>query len=198
MTFATASDLASYLQQDVDTATAELLLDLATGAIQSATGQTVEQVTDDAVTVAAPSGEKLVLPERPASTPTLVKVDGSAVTDYYADVPDDPLEPTVLYRPGGWEAWDSVTGTLLRVEVTYTHGYATIPAEIKGICLDVAARAYRNPEGLRSRERAVDDYRESDTYATETVGGSVMLSPSEVRAARRALGLPSARAVSLR
>jgi hypothetical protein len=196
--FATAAELASYLQiTEIDTFTAELLLDAASAAIRSVTGQTVDAVTDDVVLLPAPRGAYLTLPQRPADEPTLIRIGGVAVTDWSADVSDDPRYPTVLYRPGGWESWDTVTGAVRRVEVTYTHGYAVIPDDIKALCLEVAARGYRNPAGLRSQQRAVDDYSETDTYATETVG-AVGLTPSEARTARRALGVPSAVSVPLR
>lgn len=190
MAFATASDLAAYLQTDVDTATANLLLDLATGAIQSATGQTIERVEDDEVTLRPSPGKPLVLPQRPADDPTVVEVDGDVVTDF--TVITDGLGRTALHRLEGWVSYDLVTNAPQRVSVTYSHGYDAIPAEIKRVCLQVAGRGYRNPEGLRSETVGSESY----TYATETIAG-VDLTDAEVQACRHVLGLPVVGVVSL-
>jgi hypothetical protein len=170
MAFATAAELASYLQMSVDTASAELVLDLASGAIRAATGQTIDRVTNNAAKVRAPRGYELVLPQRPADAPTLVKVGGVAVTDYSVDT--DTAGRTVLWRASGWLANDLITGAPMRVEVTYSHGYATIPSEVKRVCLQAAGRGYRNPEGLRSETIGAESY----TYATET-NAAVDLTP---------------------
>lgn len=192
MAFATAADLASYLQAaQVDTYTAELVLDMASDAIKTTTRQTVERVTDDTVLLPAPAGDALVLPDIPADAPSAVLVGGTAVTDYYVDT--DRYGRTTLVRPAGWQAWDATTGTLRRVSVTYSHGYDPVPGEIKRVCLQAAARAYRNPEGLRSETTGSESY----TYATETVQ-AVDLTDDEVKAVRRAVGYPAAVSVPLR
>jgi hypothetical protein len=36
------------------------------------------------------------------------------------------------------------------VVVTFTHGYATAPDDVKGVCLSLAGRLYENPGSLRS------------------------------------------------
>jgi hypothetical protein len=187
MAFATAEELASFLQEaTVDTYTAEQLLDLASDAIRMATGQQIDRVTDDVVSLPAPYGTELVLLQRPADEPTAITVGADAVTDWSFD------GFYTLTRPGGWLAWDSTSGALLPVSVTYSHGFTTIPKTIKGLCLQAAARAFRNPAGLRSSQRAVDDYSKTDTYASETLPLSVDLTDGEVAQARRALGIHSA------
>lgn len=195
MAFATSADLAAYLQATVDSTTADLLLDLASDAIRAATGLTVDEVVADVVTVPAPSGVWLTLPEWPAAAPTEVRVDGGIITDWYADVPADPASRTRLYRAAGWEAVDAATGAPLRVQITYTHGYAAIPGEVKRVCLQAAARAYRNPAGLRSETIGSESY----TYATPSngVAADVTLTDQERRDVRRALGVSSASSVAL-
>jgi hypothetical protein len=177
----TIEEFASYVQSDVDTATAVLLRDLATGAIKSATGQEVDVVTDDAITLAAPDGPWLVLPQLPASEPTLVKVDGETITDWTFSVDR-------LYRPQGWTAYDDTTGAPLRVEVTYTHGYATAPAELKRIALQAAARAYTNPSGASSHSETIGSESYSDNYGSDARTLGVTLTAQEKREARRAVG----------
>lgn len=189
--FATAAELASFLQvPEVDTYTAELLLDAASAAIRLTAGQAVDEVTDDTVTLHAPYGPELRLPQRPASEPTVVEVAGETVTDWSFDGVD------TLYRPSGWRAYDTVTGAPLRVSVTYTHGYASadVPAELKRICLQAAGRAMVNPSGLRSETIGSESY----TYATETAVQSVDLTEQEIKAVRQALGVRSVGSVYLR
>lgn len=74
--------------------------------------------------------------------------------------------------------FDTATGELLRELVTIEIRNAVGPAAydamtdvtaFKALALSVAKRAAGNPEGLRSRQRSIDDYSETDTYATETL-----------------------------
>lgn len=177
--FATPADLASYLQvPSVDTYTAQLLLDLASGQIRSVTGQTIDRVTDDAVSLPAPEGNYLTLPQRPASEPTVVEIDGDTVDFTF----DSRLGR--LYAEGGWRSY-GLDGSLFPVSVTYTHGYTTVPSEVKRVCLQAAARAFRNPEGLRSEATGTESY----TYATETLA-AVDLTDAEIAAVRRAVNVP--------
>lgn len=185
MDWFTVEEFASYVQGNVDTATATLLRDLATAALRSATGQYLDEVSET-VSLTAPLGAELMLPQRPAQEPTSVKVNGVAVTDW-------TFLGDRLYRPSGWQAWDATTGAPLRVEVTYTHGYAVVPDELKRIGLQAAARAYRNPKGLRSETIGSESY----TYATETVAASVELTAQEKREARRAVGVGGAYSIDL-
>src|SRR4051794_26014653 len=109
--FAAPSDLAAYLQDSVDTASAQLFLDLASAAIRTAAGQTLDRVTNEVAQVKAPVGVELTLPQRPADAPTLVQIGGVAVTDYSVDT--DATGRTILYRPGGWIAYHATTGAAL-------------------------------------------------------------------------------------
>lgn len=66
----------------------------------------------------------------------------------------------------GWP-YNRPLGTwALRVQVTYSHGYLSLPGEINSITLDIAQKIYDNPMGARSLR--IDDY--SEDYATETLG----------------------------
>lgn len=134
--FATPSDLATYLQRDLsaaETATAELLLDMATAAIQDYTGQTISAVVGDTITLDPPTGWRLFLPQLPVTAVTSITVAGtllSTVTpDYYWY--DDT---GIVQFSGRW--WSS---TPQSVVVVYSHGYATIPDAVRGVCLEMAA-----------------------------------------------------------
>jgi hypothetical protein len=162
-TFATATDLATYLEQDsVDTASATQALELATGAVQTYCGWRILAETVTGLSL-APIGNLVALP-----TAYLTAV--ASVTE--AGVPVSALG-------FGW----TTSGLLSRftfgglsavpwrfpVVVTFTHGYApaAIPQTIKGVTLAAAARVYDNPTGLRS-ESAGDGQEVKSTGSSQS------------------------------
>lgn len=141
---ATPSDLASYIQADLDTATATLALEVVTGWIKDEIGQNLLSVTSETITL--DGGERIIyLPQRP-----VVSVEAVTTTDYLGTVETPVLDSDYRVRghrliwSGYGRAWPE------QVTITYTHGYATIPQGIRGVCLSAAARMYQNPDGLRS------------------------------------------------
>src|SRR5436190_5599156 len=81
--FATTADLASYLQTTVDTASAQLCLDLSTSLIQRACrGQQITYTADDTVTLRGAYSNRLRLPQRPVVDVTDVAIEGQSVADY--------------------------------------------------------------------------------------------------------------------
>src|SRR5688500_8629908 len=86
--FATAADLAKYLQTTFDatqTTNAELLLDLVSAEIQAYTGQTISAVTNEAITLDGTTGEYLFLPQLPVNGVDSITVAGTTITstDYH-------------------------------------------------------------------------------------------------------------------
>lgn len=138
-------DLATWLQQDVDTASAVLALELATGSIQDECGWRIvaETVTGLLVT---PVGHMVTLPT--------MRLTALAMTDN-----GQPLVQgnTMLWSTNGLvlrKAYNGLvdypfTGPVL---ATFTHGYPvdSIPQTVRGVCLLAASRVYDNPTGLRS------------------------------------------------
>jgi hypothetical protein len=59
------------------------------------------------------------------------------------------------------------------VEVTYTHGYETVPADVKAVGLAVAARNYQNPNGVRSETIGAYSYTNAGT--DDDVAGAGLL-----------------------
>lgn len=55
------------------------------------------------------------------------------------------------------------------VSVTYTHGYAEVPGDVKAVALSAASRVLNNPADIR--QEAVGSL--SVTYAAETIGASL-------------------------
>lgn len=156
MPFATTDELADWLGYTItETARATLMLEVATGKIQSWTRQTIEQVINDAVELKGTWEPVLKLPQRPVTAVASVTIDGTAltVTDDYVVVKDELRRPNAEYH--NWQAPSSDFypftqtgwgGPSAIVAVTYTHGFATIPDDVKGVCLSLAGRAFTNPE----------------------------------------------------
>jgi len=157
--FATVADLATFLQRDlsaVDTATASLLLDLASAAIRDYTGQTLSLVSNDVVTLDPPQGSRLFLPELPVASVASVVLNGTTLTvattantsGYYVY----PNEGYIQYGYGygyGYRSgsWGGAWGWAPRsVVVTYSHGYATIPDAVKQATLILAAGEMGEPD----------------------------------------------------
>lgn len=147
MALASPTELARWLRVDDfaagsdDEARATLLLESATGDIDTEAGQRIEESTTTTEVVGAGTAV-LVLPRWPVSSVTSVTVESETLT---AD--ED-------YRVRGG------TGLLIRegdvwargepVEVTFTAGYSSAPHALRGVCLALAGRAWRNPVGLTS------------------------------------------------
>lgn len=151
--FAAVNDLEALLRRsftDEENAAAGIALDLATAAIQNYTRQTLLFVADDVVALRGTYGRELVLPERPVVSVASVSVGSTTIaTSAYALVGNSlwwgasPLNVgNITTGEGGWG------GLASPVTVTYTHGYATIPNDIRGVCLTVAARLMENPLSL--------------------------------------------------
>jgi hypothetical protein len=119
-----------------DSATASFLLDIATDLIRDYTGQTITAVAGDSVTVWPFMNRIILLPEQPVTAVTSVTDDGTL-----ADADD--------YEWTSWGTLSSLYWTGKSVMVVYDHGYATVPDSIKGVCCDVAKRAFENPAGLQ-------------------------------------------------
>jgi len=182
--FATEADLEAYTGASIDTARATILLDTATAAIQAYTNQTI---TSGSTTAVLPGNlsERLVLPERPVTAITLVKIGDTTLTvdtDYVWDGAHTLYRGTKVdgvlsvngpdYLVNGWGDWG---GPGAQVTVTYSHGFMTIPGDVKGVCLALAARSLASPDGVNSE--SVGSY--SVSYSRS--GGAVSLLAEEQR-----------------
>lgn len=135
---ATPAELEVLLQRtftEAEASAAELLLDLVSGAIRSYTGQfiTVATTTDR---IKVTSG-RVGLPQRPVSEVSAVaNVSGTTLLHTWDAGPQVWLSSClpVANGPSGHRAPSYV-------DVTYTHGYATVPADIRAVALQVAARS---------------------------------------------------------
>lgn len=175
---ATPSDLASLLQQDVDTSTATLLIEAATAVVQQACGgQRIVQVLGDTLTLSGTADSWLPLPQLPVTNVTSVTLDGTTLTagtDY-------KVLGNRLWRRQGWQAnfgwpWElqgigspwytyappSLTWPYQEpstVVVVCDHGFPTGSQDLqlaRTAVLSLAATGYSNPSGATSE--SIDDY----------------------------------------
>lgn len=182
MAFATEADLEAYTGTSVATDRATLLLDAATAAIQTYCRQSFTQATTTAVFPGS-FGSALVLPERPVTAVSAVSIGDTVLavdTDWVWDGAHTLYRGTKVdgvlsvngpdYLINGWGDWG---GPGAQVSVTYTHGFATIPGVVKGVCLALAARTLGSPDGVNSE--SVGSY--SVSYSR--TGGAVSLLDEE-------------------
>jgi hypothetical protein len=143
--FATSADLAK-LMSDVETATADLALELISGAIRDSLGWDVDEragrVYTTLVRFRAPL-RSVVLPALNVTVLTSVVVDDVTlpVASY------DGTESGVVYLNGVLAHKKAV--------VTYTAGYKRTPTDeappvLRAVCLDYAMKLAGNPGGVRS------------------------------------------------
>lgn len=146
--YASAADLASFLQQDVDTATAELALAKAS-ALFSTRANTWFAPTSVTYQAEGTGNYQLWLPYRPIISVSAVRIAGVTVTDY-------TRIKRVLYRIAGFGLPGVFPPQLVEVDVT--HGYAAVPDDVAAVVLETAAAAYMNPDVTMQAE-AIDDYQ---------------------------------------
>lgn len=154
----TPSELASFLQMDLDTASATLVIEMATGKIQAACGQRLVEATSTFVIDVdmCDSGPWLAIPQLPVRAVGSVLIDGVAYTDWY-------LRSQRLWRLNGWvNQLDRPTQVTAQ---DVDHGYLTGSQSLqlaRDYCLALAGAGYGNPGGTVTSE-AIDDYKV--TYA---------------------------------
>lgn len=138
---ATPTELAGFLQQDLDTYSATQALDVASQAIRDHCGWTISEETVTDKVLDSYGEHSIWLPTLLLTAVGSVVEKGTTltvVTDY------DWTSYGRLIRSGRWP------NEARSVTVTYTHGYAIVPDSVKGICLAAAARRYQNPSQIRS------------------------------------------------
>ena len=148
------------------------LLDDASALVRSYTNQTFEHVDDDTVTLPA-TGGRIVLPGRPVSAVSrVVAVGGNlALPDFtLADWAFDGIDTikigdgaAIINLPEVWWDDDGYPGTY---QVTYSHGYATVPPDVLSVVCGMVIRVFQNPSNLRSE--TVGSY--SVTYTIPATG----------------------------
>lgn len=176
----TLTELASFLQRDLDTSSATLARAAGQSAVRKFLRLDVDARTYTGVILpieVVGANYAVQLPQRPVTAVTTVTVAGTTYTEGATS--------------DGW-AWDGWSQTVLLSNlttpaddfhagdyavVTFDAGWSSIPDDIKGVAMAVAARQYDNPQGLRSR--SVDDYSETMAGSDEALASAAGLLPSE-------------------
>lgn len=139
--FATPTELAGFLQQDLDTYSATQALDVASQAIRDHCGWSITQETGVVATLDGDCSRSLWLKTKLLTAVASVTEEGVAVA---ATTGFEWTDAGQLIRIGRSWSWRPRS-----IVVTYTHGYATVPDSVKGVCLSVAGRGYSNPDGIK-------------------------------------------------
>jgi hypothetical protein len=166
--FATAEELASHLQvAGVDTASANQALNIASSDIRDHCGWSIseEDVTD---TLDGTGTRNLWIPTLRLTAVSSLAENGVSLVE---GVDFDWTRYGKLVRNGCWPR------TARSVDITWTHGYATVPDVVKGVCLALAGRRYDNPKGSKGSTRTAGPFTETSTYAGE---GGADLTSSEI------------------
>jgi len=186
--FATAADLATFLQRDLsaaETATATLLLNLASDAIRAETNQSIALVPGDVATLFGNWSPRLVLPERPVIAVIAVSINGIALVadvDYwwpgkYRLIRGARPSGSSTHDIGRGDDWG---GPDMAVVVTYSHGFAVIPDVVRAVCLSAARRSMVNPDGALSLALNMTAGSVATTYGADGgAGATVELTPGE-------------------
>lgn len=144
--YATAEELASYLQQDLDAATATQALELASADFARA-ADTAFAATTATWTVEGGPGTSIEIPYRPVTAVSEVRLNGAVITGW-------TLRHNALYRSAGFGTWYAFPPDELAVDLTY--GYTSVPDDVKKAVLEIAAGIYEHPGDAASE--SIDDY----------------------------------------
>lgn len=152
--FISRADLSDKLGFDVTSDDKALIaVDAACDTIRFVTGQTINAVNGGTAILDGTGTDALPLPQRPVlNAGTVIESGGTLTlgTDYKLGANG------ILYRLPG--VMDSGWGTeqcrsywwpgRQNIEVTYSHGYAEVPASIRGVALELASRLYGQASGV--------------------------------------------------
>lgn len=163
------------------------LIAAASQAVIQAAGSPILQTTST-VTLVAAGGTMLRLPGLPIVSAQSVTIGGVNILGADADGSIEPgncvLNSAGIYRPTGWANYGPEI-----VEITYTHGYQTVPMDVVDLVVSMViaglSAARSGDDGLamnngRMSSVSIDDYKEA--YATGDVEAvTPMMLPKRTR-----------------
>ncbi|PYC83449.1 hypothetical protein C7C46_08945 [Streptomyces tateyamensis] len=199
---AQVADLQTAMQRPVDAAQAALAIRRASARVRKWTRQTFTFVQQE--TIVVDGGDRILrVPDRPlvvdANNPLgvveLADLGGVQLTlveqrDYIRNG-DELTRGYPWYAPGRLMGWPRRNLGIWapRVQLTYSHGYATVPDDVMDVVLDLASMNLTNPQNLR--QEAIDDY--SRTFASETIGNAQLTDAHKEELASYRVNLASVR-----
>lgn len=158
---------------------ASTLLNRASQLIRSYTGLTFTLVTDDVAVMRITAG-RVRLPQRPVTAVSKVALVGyDGVQRYTVPFIWDGLDEVTMF--GDYLVLnlpeilhDVYTHT---AEITYSHGYATVPDDIRDLTAEVVARVYQSPStpGVQYQTAGPFSVRVADGYGS----GQVVLTDAD-------------------
>lgn len=137
MALITVTELEAFMGREFtsqEAAQAEALIENVTALIESATGISFEYKEDDEIFIQADGHGIIELNSKPVeSVGPVIDLDNNEMTD----IEWDGMQAVYNFFPNQV------------VLLTYTHGYAVVPKDIKAVALGMASRVLYNPSGLR-------------------------------------------------
>lgn len=195
---ATLDDVAAFLQRELtplEITNGARLITMASGLVRRYTRQNITQVVDDVVTMPGNWSNVLDLPQRPVTAVSSVTMNGATMPSTQWRLVDDRLfvgtgswqtdygtmlwGGPALYGPAGSVNGPQATGASwqgpqARVQVTYTHGFAEVPADVTNVVAGMVALAIASPVGVNSEQ--VGGYK---VAYTRSEGGSMAIQPAD-------------------
>jgi hypothetical protein len=137
MALITVEELEAFMGRQFDTteeAQAEALIQTVTDVIEGATGVSFSSVENEEIRAQADGYGIIELSAKPIS----------AVAVYELDTTDALTYAT-------WDGLSAIYGLQPNqvVDIVYSHGYSTVPGDIKAVAYGVCSRIMYNPSGLR-------------------------------------------------
>lgn len=171
--YATAEELAGFLEQAVDTYTANQMLTLASGQFSQAASTWFAAQSATFTTYGTPC-VAIRLPFRPVTAVSAVRINGATVTGW-------TLVKDTVFRAAGFGTSYPIPPD--EVEIDLTHGYTSVPDDVKAAVLETAAAGYAVPVAAVVGE-SIDDYQVRYSAA----GGGVQLTAGALRLAHEYRG----------
>ncbi|MFE9845776.1 mobile element protein [Streptomyces goshikiensis] len=138
------AELATWLRVPADDLLLLATLRSASRRFRGAVRHEVNLVEGDVVTLDGNGRESLLLPVWPTVAVTKVLLDGKELVDGT----DYSWSAAGILRRLGCQVWPD---RLRCIEVTYSHGWAEIPADISDAVIEQARAAFRSEPGIKSK-----------------------------------------------
>lgn len=137
MALITTSELAAFMGRtftDSEEDQAQLFIDMVSAVIEGETGVSFELVEDEEIRIQADGFGMIELSAKPILAVAVYDIDETEPLTY-----------------GSWDGLATVYGLQPNqvVDIIYTHGYTSIPGNIKAVMYGVCSRMMYNPGGLR-------------------------------------------------
>lgn len=137
MALITVEELEAFMGRtftDAEMAQAEVFIEMASDVIESEAGVSFSLVENEEIRIQADGYGIIELNAKPIQSIAVYELDSTTEISYAT-----------------WDGLSAIYGLQPNevVDIVYTHGYTTIPGDIKAVCYGVCSRMMYNPSGLR-------------------------------------------------